>query len=234
MQPPEGGSRADTRRALGVAGAWRTTRLLILALLAGWGMVAMVRDLAALVATPVTGTTRDGEPAPIALARCEGSLAEAHWKADRGASDAEARLRVASFELRRAELLAPVAYEARHGPDWRQLWRAPPDTASWRAEFLRRDPDGCLTRASEAALAAAAQARDPARQLSALEVLASARAALGDVAGEVEALEGALRNAPENARLWMRLAEAYARAGQFARAEAARARGLELMEEESR
>jgi hypothetical protein len=210
----------------------KTVWLLAVLLLAGWGAIAMVRDLARLMATEARGPVTTEEPALMALARCEGSLAEARGQVSRDPVDAGARLRVASLELRRAELLALVAYTARHGPDWRHVFKPPPDTAGWRARFLRGDPGGCLTRASDAARAAVACEQEVPGRLKALELLAAARSGLGDHEGEAEALDRAIREEPQNAALWLRLAEACGRARHLARAETARARALALMERE--
>ena len=237
VQPPEsfaadaGRKRPWLRRARRAREAART---LLLVLLAGWGAFALARDLAGMVAGEARGPVTAEEPAPVALARCEGSLAEARAHAGRKPQDAAAWGRVASLELRRAELLALVAYETRHGPDWRHVWTAPPDAVRWRAHFLREDRHGCLARASDAARMAVQREREPARRRQAFELLASARAGLGDARAEAAALAGAVRAAPEDAALWLRLAEACGRAGQFARSEAARARGLALLDGDER
>jgi hypothetical protein len=235
MSRPESLTAASVPKGRGPGRARivRTARALILVLLAGWGVVAVVRDLAGLIAAEPRGPGAAREPSRIALARCEGSLVEARGQARRDPEDAAASLRVAFLELRRAELMALVAYEARYGPDWRQLWQAPPDTARWRAGFLRGDPERCLTRAADAAQDAARLESQPDGQLQALELLATARAALGDPRAEAEALARAVRIEPAHAALWMRLAEACGRSGQIARAESARSRGLALMEGEA-
>jgi hypothetical protein len=108
-----------------------SVRILLTLLLAGWGVVALLRDLTGMVTA--RGPTAVEEPAPIALARCEGSLAEARGQRARSPGDALACLRVATLELRRAELLSLVSYEKMHGPDWSHVLRPAPDAARARA-----------------------------------------------------------------------------------------------------
>jgi hypothetical protein len=237
VQPPESLVAHEVRRDSRLRRARRareSARVLLLVLFAGWGIFALARDLIGLMAGGTHPPRVVAEPAPVALARCEGSLSAARAEAGRHPQDSAAWLRVASLELRRAELAALVAYETLYGPDWRHVWKPPPDAARWRARFLRSDPHGCLTRAAEAAKVALRQEREPTHRRQAFELLASARAGLDDPRGEAAALAGAAEAAPENAALWLRLAEAYGRTGQYARAERARARGLALVEDEDR
>jgi predicted Zn-dependent protease len=102
------------------------------------------------------------------------------------------------------------------------------DYPGWRARFLRADPERALTRTSEAARAALRAPLDSDEQRQALLLLAAARRGLADYRGEAAALAELARRTPDQSDTWMRLAEAYARARRFARAEAAMGRGLRL------
>jgi hypothetical protein len=136
---------------------------------------------------------------------------------------------VAALETRRGYLLALTAYERSRDP--RALDES--DYPRWRVRYLRTDPEGSLTRAAraaEAALradrAAGGAALPPPARRQAFLLLATARNGLGDPNGEARALAAAAGHEPRRQELWLRLAEAYARAHRFSRAEAAMLRAL--------
>jgi hypothetical protein len=175
----------------------------IVAAFAAWAVLAFFSILAGPpgpTALPNTGTAL-----AEALSRTQLELTRAWAEVALRPECGPAWLRVASWELRRADVLA-------------------------HQRFLRRDPEGCLTRATAAARAALSTGEEggltDGQRRQALELLADARARLGDPRGEAQELEIAAEAEPGNARLWTRLAEARGRARQFARAEKARARPL--------
>lgn len=191
-------------------------------------------EIGAAAPVPLGAGWLAGKPDPYpneALAYCERGLAAAREQAARRPYDPCAHLRVASLETRRGSLLALAAYERARRP---HCMDDDLEYPVWRAHFLRTDPDGSLTRAERAARAALRAERDPRAEPLPVEarreaflLLAAARKGLGDPLGEARALAAAVRYEPHQAELWLRLADAYARARRFSRAEAAMARALQ-------
>jgi tetratricopeptide (TPR) repeat protein len=206
-----------------------TTMGVLLALVADWGAREVSRILAS--PTPVVSRSRMSALATAdaeALARCERSLEEARRRMWEDPKDGSACLDVASLEMRRGDWLALLAEETRShasdgatGPESRV-------NPQWRQYYLRGDPAGTLGRAAQAAEAALRVVLDSPSRSRALLLLAAARAAQGNYHGEAEALAEAVRREPGEARLWLRLSEAYGRAHRFARAAEARELGLSL------
>jgi hypothetical protein len=161
-----------------------------------------------------------------AVAHCERRLVIARARAAGRPDDGPAHLSLAGLEFNRAGLLALVAYETRPG-----VSQDGPgdDYLAWRERFLRGDPEGALTLTSQAARAALRSRLDPDERRLALLLLASALRGLADYHGEAAALAELARREPQEADYWLRLADAYARARRFARAEAAMGRGLKLL-----
>lgn len=201
------------------------------------GIIALFRAPAAPTMAGGPGAPADAALAE-ALARADARLVAA-WAAvaappERG----KAWLLVASWEQRRADLLALAAapleasgHALPGGPVPSVVEEAMKSTR--RERFLRHDLQGCLTRASTALRMALRAAEDgvalsPRERRQAPELLAGVRSSLGDRRGEAAALEEAVALAPEDARLWLRLAEACGGARRFKRAEEARARALQL------
>jgi hypothetical protein len=162
-----------------------------------------------------------------ALRHCERRLAHARTRVARQPGDGAAQLRLAGMELNYVGILALVAYEATRSSG--EAEEQHDDYLAWRAGFLRRDPQGGLTRTSEAARTALRSPLDTDAQRQALLLLAAARRGLADYHGEAAALAELARRDPDQADPWLRLAEAYGRARRFARADAAMGRGLRLL-----
>jgi predicted Zn-dependent protease len=120
-----------------------------------------------------------------------------------------------------ANLIALQAYPGTEGNAESHTDPAEHSDFLWRQRFLRSDPEGTLSRAAAAAERALGTNLDRGIRRRGLLLLANARSALGDHAGEVAALADAVRREPHEAMLWMLLARAYREAGRFARAEAA-------------
>jgi predicted Zn-dependent protease len=202
---------------------------LLLVLVVGGGAAGIYRILAS--PTPSTSPGRMSALASAdagALSKCERSLSEARRRMREQPDDGPACLRVASLEMRRSDLLALLTEEMQSPTT---AGTAPESRVNpqWRQHFLRGDPAGTLGRAARAAEAALRAPLDPPSRRRALLLLAAARAARGNYHGEVEALAEAARLEPGDATLWLRLSEAYGRVHQFARAAAARDRGLALI-----
>lgn len=140
-------------------------------------------------------------------------LAEAREQMARRLHDGEATLRVGELELGRASQLALWSYERLP----RRPTPAPEDDRDacsiWQASFLRKDPSGCLERAATAAKTALNLGLVPHTQCRALLVLARARGSMGDLRGQISALREAIRSAPGDVALRVRLAEACRQAG---------------------
>jgi hypothetical protein len=168
------------------------------------------------------------------LHACEQRLQEARSEAAQRPDDGRMLLRVAQQETRRADLLARADYEAGRPGDKPLDEDDQARRQQHRQQFLRTDPDGALSRATQRLQSALRAGLDPLARRQALELLAATRAGLGDYRGEVAALARAVRFEPDEAPLWMRLAEACARARQFTRANAARERARQLLEESAR
>jgi hypothetical protein len=176
----------------------------------------------------------DGELTHAAALACsERRLVKLQARLADRPTDGPSHLRVAALEQLRANLLAATTYESQE-PDL-----GTSHYVQWRQRFLQSDPRGSVSRvaqAAEAALQAGEKDRSGQRlpassRRQALLLLAWANATLGDDRSEAEALAEAVQYEPEEVPLWRRLAEAYGRARQFKRAEAAYTRMLELLED---
>jgi tetratricopeptide (TPR) repeat protein len=165
-----------------------------------------------------------------ALMACEQKLSRARQQMVLSSRDARAALRVASLERRRVDLLALAAYEQEHRNLTEISEIALAADPAWRQRFLRSDPERALTRAARTVESALNGTLDTAARRHGLLVLAGLRADLGDHAREAEALQQAVYLEPDQPALWLRLAEAWGRTREFARAEAARAQALALLE----
>lgn len=203
---------------------------LLLTLAVGGGAAEIYR----ILASPATSTSPGRMSALAAadagaLAQCERSLHEARRQMQEQPEDGSSCLRVAVLEMRRSDLLALLAEEMQSHAAAGSAAPESRENPQWRQHYLRGDPAGTLGRAAGAAEAALRAPLDSPSRRRALLLLASARAALGNYHGEVEALAEAAQREPGEATLWLRLAEAYGRAHQFARAAKARERGLALL-----
>jgi hypothetical protein len=154
------------------------------------------------------------------LLRSAYRLAEARERMARRPYDGEAALHAGEFELSRASQLALYSYEGLP----RRASRAMEDDrdayVSWRERFLRTDPtsNGCLARATSAATTALTLRLAPIARCRALLVLARARGSMGDLPGQIAALQEAARGEPRDMGLWVRLAEARSQAGRWTHA----------------
>jgi tetratricopeptide (TPR) repeat protein len=224
-------NRLRTRGSVGLRAVPLTALGLLLLLVVGGGAAEIYR----ILSSPATSTS-PGRMSALALAdagalaQCERNLREARRQMREQPDDGPVCLRVASLEMRRSDLLALLTEEMQSHT---AAGTSAPESRvnpQWRQHYLRGDPAGTLGRAARAAEAALRAPLDPPSRRRALLLLAAARAARGNYHGEVEALAEAARREPGEATLWLRLSEAYGRAHQFARAAAARDRGLALLD----
>lgn len=215
----------------------RTVGLAALLTLAGWNALsywpAAGRDATgSAVISPPAGPPGSAELRSLeeALSYCEQGLVRARAAAAAHPRDPRLHLRVAGMETRRCSTLALLVYERSRGP------RQPDGDTEyprWRADYLRQDPQHALTRAADAARSALhadgtgkGAPLPPGARREAYLLLAAAHKSLANPKAEAHALAAAASREPERIELWLRLADAYARARRFSRAEAAMARAM--------
>jgi hypothetical protein len=205
--------------------------VVLLAFLLGWAAAGLTLGIAARLDAATTQTSRVARKRLItALDRCEIRLVDARTELLSRPKDARRYLAVATWEMRRRNLLALVAEEARS-----TLGAAARDDEA-AEQFARRagapeEREQSLVRATEAARAALRIGLPPAERLQAFVLISQAERALGHFAAEAAALQAAVELEPASGRLWAHLSEAYGRSRQFQRAEAARLRAVSLAEE---
>jgi hypothetical protein len=221
-----------THRSVSIPWVARTLRaqsLVIGALttLAAYHAIALVAGSLVPLSPPIAGRqTAQSVRLAQALRECERRLSLGRARIVHPPRDGQEYLRVAFLEMQRARLLALLRREERGKASLAPEEASPGGEERGQDSFPPADPGAALKGVAAAAEQALRRDLDVGSRRAALQLLATARTGLGDHAAAAVALGEAAREEPKNARLWLRLAEAHARARQFRHAQAAYAAAL--------